>query len=238
MRWKIRRTETAHRTLRGARLATVAVVAGALATAVSVLAVAYVAAVGSSRAGRLEDGPRLASHALPARSNRLARTGDDPKDDDVAPVHDRRVGVLTLVDIEPDIVSLDDELEHQRRIALRAHERLLVWLVVPDCKPCRAVESALASPEMQMALARTRIVRLNATDFIPELSRIGVPIDAFPGFALLGPDGHATDYVHGGEWETDIPQNIAPVLKSFVEGTYVHRRNPWHGGPHEDETPI
>jgi hypothetical protein len=63
-------------------------------------------------------------------------------------------------------------------------------------------------------------------------------MDAFPAFVLLGRDGHAADYLHDGEWDDDVPENIAPVLKSFVEGTYSRRRSPWHGGLHEDETPI
>ena len=116
--------------------------------------------------------------------------------------------------------------------------RVVMWLIVEDCKMCSAIEAALETPQMQDALSGTRVVRLDAADFIAELSRIGVPLDAFPSFVLLDAGGRASDYLHAEEWDDDIPQSIAPVLKSFVDGTYVKRRMPWRGGLHEDETPI
>ncbi len=148
------------------------------------------------------------------------------------------MGDVVLVDVGAEIVSLDEEMDRQRALAMRARQRLLLWLVVADCKPCNAVEAALSSPDVQRALGSARLVRLDAVEFMAELSRLGIPMDAFPAFVLLGRDGHAVDYLHGGEWDEDVPGNIAPVLKSFVEGTYSKRRSPWRGGLHEDETPI
>ena len=153
-------------------------------------------------------------------------------------MREQRLGDIVLVDVGAQIASLDEEIDRQRSLAYRSRERLVLWLVVEDCKPCNAVESALTSAELQQAFAHTRLVRLDAMEFLAELARLGVPMDAFPAFVLLGADGHATDYVHGGEWDDDKPENIAPVLKSFLEGTYAKRRAPWHGGPHDDETAI
>ena len=221
----------------GARLATMAVISGAVATAVSVLGVAYLATIGSAPRSSPGDGTRLASHRDPAVT--ILSSGPDEASDGVeSPIHERRFGSLLVVDVAADVSSLDDELDRQRTLADVSGQRLLLWLVVPECKPCVAFEAALQSNEMQQALAKARLVRLSATDFGSELARVGIPVDAFPGFALVGPNGHASDYLHGGEWDADIAQNIAPVLKSFVDGTYGHRRSPWRGGPHDDETPI
>lgn len=221
----------------GAKLATLAVVSGAVATAVSVLAVAYAAAVGSSPPELRSEPTRLASHREPPPGTVGTPIGSEP-DSGASAVREQRFGSVVLVDVAPDIPSLDDELDRQRTIADLSGERILLWLVVSDCRPCRAVEAALAHRDMQLALAKIRLVRLNASDFGTELARHGLPVNAFPGFAIIGPNGYASDYLHGGEWDADLPQNIAPVLKSFVDGTYAHRRIPWHGGPHEDETPI
>ncbi|HVW28632.1 MAG TPA: hypothetical protein VHC69_24875 [Polyangiaceae bacterium] len=226
------------RTVAGARLAAISVAAGAVATVGSLLAVAYLAAVGASSA-HAEQRAQLASHSeSPRAAYEGARRLDGLTDHSARPVREHRIGDITLVDVGAEIPSLDEELDRQRGLSMRAHERLLVWLVVPDCKSCNAVEAALSSPEVQHALGKARLVRLDAVEFLAELSRIGVPMDAFPAFVLLGRDGHAADYLHDGEWDDDIPENIAPVLKSFVEGTYTRRRSPWHGGLHEDETPI
>lgn len=219
----------------GARLATLAVLSGALATGASLLALAFIASMGTPAAEPLRQA-RLASHGEGRTAAPLGR-GVATKD---APggLTERRVGDLVLVDIGPDVGSLDDELARQRAIAREHGQRVLVWVVIAECKPCAAVENALSSGDVQRALARARIVRLSGVDFLAELSRMGVPMDAFPAFLLVGPDGFPTDYVDGGEWDDDVPQNIAPVLKSFMEGTYRHRRAPWRGGIHDDETPI
>jgi hypothetical protein len=235
VRRKSRAGIASRRALFGAKLATLAVISGATATGVSVLAVAYLAAVGSSAPTRTTDRTELASHRAPVLSIPTVGT---TLEESPAPITERRYGSILVVDIAPDVSSLDDELDRQRTLADVSGERLLLWLVVPECKPCAAVQAALPSGELQRALAKSRIVRLSAVDFGAELARVGLPMDAFPGFALLGPNGFATDYLHGGEWDADIPQNIAPVLKSFVDGTYTQRRSPWRGGPHEDETAI
>lgn len=212
------------------------VVSGAVATVASLIAVLYVAQVGSSHLAAERDAVRLTSHGASARSARL------PRDEDHAgagrSVQETQIGSVVLVDVGADVASLDDELDRERVRAARAEERLVLWLIVEDCKPCNAVESSLTSPDVQRALGHARLIRLDAAEFLAELARLGIPMDAFPSFVLLGPDGHATDYVDGSEWDEDLPQNIAPVLKNFVEGTYTKRKSPWHGGLHEDETPI
>jgi hypothetical protein len=224
--------------LRGARLASISVLAGATATLASLLAVAYVAAAGTA-AGTLDPHSlRLASHGTHGHVTARFHPTDAAHKTSLRSVQERRIGNVLLVDVGPDVVSLDDELDGQQKAAAHAGERLLLWLVVEDCKPCAAIEKALEDPEMQSALDGARVVRLDAADFVSELSRLGVPMDAFPSFVILGDDGRAADYLHGGEWDEDVPHNIAPVLKSFADGTYTARRVPWRGGPHDDETAI
>jgi hypothetical protein len=153
-------------------------------------------------------------------------------------VIETRVGRITLVDVGPDIPSLQSELDHQRTLARTNKQKLLVWLVVKDCHPCNGVAAALGDRRMQRALADVRLVRIDVNDFALELARLHIPVQKLPGFALLGTDDRPVDFVHGGEWDADIPANIAPVLGSFVRGTYTKRRHPWHGGRRDDETPI
>jgi hypothetical protein len=203
------------RTLRGARLASISVLAGALATLGSLLAVAYVAAVGSQSGAFDARALRFANQgALERAVSARSKSAHDTKTEHapLRSVQEKHVGSVTIVDVGPDVVSLDDELDGQRAQARSDGSRLVLWLIVEDCKPCGAIEAALESSEMQDALQGTRLVRLDAADFIAELSRIGVPLDAFPSFVLLDAGGRAVDYLHGGEWDEDIPQNIAPVL--------------------------
>jgi hypothetical protein len=145
------------------------------------------------------------------------------------------LGDITLADVSGD---LEAELVKQRTLAAAASETLVLWLVVPQCKPCDGVAAALTSKQAQKALANVRLVRVDRDEFQMELDRLGIPTEKIPGFALLDTRSHARDFIHGGEWDADIAANIAPVLGKFAHGGYTKRRFPWRGPPRDDETQL
>jgi hypothetical protein len=95
------------------------------------------------------------------------------------------------------------------------------------CEPCRGVDESLRDPRIQAALAGVRLVRVDIEVFHEDLDALRIPSDRIPGFFLLAPDLNPRDGVDGGEWDDDIPVNIAPVLGAFVRGAYSSRREPW-----------
>jgi hypothetical protein len=126
----------------------------------------------------------------------------------------------------------------QRALADSEHQKLVLWVTAVDCAPCNGVSVALGTRRLQEALAGVRLLRVDAADFRSELVKLGVPVEVMPGFALIDRAGAPADYVNGGEWDADVPENIAPVLGGFVRGTYRARRNPWAGAPRGDETAL
>lgn len=149
-----------------------------------------------------------------------------------------RIGKVDLVDVDADVPSLKGELESQRKEAARDGKKVLLWVVVDDCLPCNGVAASLPDAKMQTALEQVRVVRVNAREFGQELTFLGIPVAKVPGFAILGDANRPVDYVNGGEWDEDIPRNIAPVLGNFVRGRYDKRREPWRGVTREDETSL
>jgi len=149
-----------------------------------------------------------------------------------------RIGEIEVVDVATSVDSLSGELARQNRIARHAGSRLLLWVSAPDCAPCKGVASALSDRRMQRALEHTRVVRVNRDDFAPELEAIGIPYQAIPGFALLDAEIRPVDYLDGGEWDEDVPHNIAPVLAGFMRGNYNMRRRAWHGATRRKITAL
>ncbi len=145
------------------------------------------------------------------------------------------LGAITLVDLSGDF---GEELDKQRRAAVAQDEQLVLWLVVPSCKPCDGVAAALTHPLTQKALSKVRLVRADRDEFQVELERLGIPTEKIPGFALLDAHDRPRDFIHGGEWDADVAANIAPVLGKFAHGSYAKRRHPWHGAARDDETPL
>jgi hypothetical protein len=164
---------------------------------------------------------------------RLSATASEDRDNMTT-----SVGSVVLVEIGPEVASLQAELTRQRAMALEQGQALLVWLTVPDCPPCNGVAAALTDTRLRSALGRARLVRVDATIFAAELAELGLPLDVFPGFALLGTNNRPVDYLNGGEWDEDLPSRIAPVLGPFLRGRLERRRRPWRGEARDDETPI
>ncbi len=153
-------------------------------------------------------------------------------------LHGQRIGEIELVDVGSTIDSLTSELARQMLAARRDGRQLLLWVSAPECAPCMGVTSALTHHELQRALARTRVVRVNRDDFAAELDAIGIPSQAIPGFALLDNEIRPVDYLDGGEWDEDVPHNIAPVLAGFMRGNYNPRRRPWRGATRRKITAL
>ncbi len=145
------------------------------------------------------------------------------------------LGTITLADIAGDLAP---ELGKQRIAAEAKGETLVLWLVVAECKPCAGVAAALTSPISQKMLAQVRFVRVDRDELQVDLEQLGIPTEKIPAFVLLDGRNRPRDFIHGGEWDADIPANIAPVLGKFAHGQYAARRHRWHGPAREDETPL
>lgn len=149
-----------------------------------------------------------------------------------------QIGKIAIVEASASAGTLETQLLAQLAESSKAGERLVLWTVAAECEPCEAVGKALPDIRMQRALAKVRLVRADTGLFPRELQLLGVTGDVVPGFTLLDARAHALDHIHGGEWDADIPVNIAPILDKFVRHTLTQRRHPWARPLREGETPL
>lgn len=182
------------------------------------------------------DAGPTAEAPLPVPSAPTARSAPPTPPADLgpfAPKHTKvkKQGDITVVDVGSSTSSLPDELAKQRAEASGAGETMLVMTTASRCDPCRGVDRALFDAQMQTALTRIRLVRVDMMVFHDDLESLKIPDEAIPGFFLLAPDLTPRDGVDGGEWDDDIAANIAPVLGPFVHGKYPQRRRPWKPVP-------
>jgi hypothetical protein len=154
------------------------------------------------------------------------------------PILPAHVGKIAIIEAAAGAETLEVQLLAQLQESAKAGEQVVLWTVMPECEPCTAVGRALADARMQRALAKVRLVRADATSFPGELRRLGVPVEPVPGFTLLDTHAHALDHIHGGEWDADIPANIAPILDKFLRHGLSTRRHPWARPLRDGETPL
>jgi hypothetical protein len=152
-------------------------------------------------------------------------------------VSEVKIGGITLVDLPPTPRPLSVELRAQESKAASAGERVVLFVVTLDCRPCMSVSAVLADPKMQAAFGKTRLVRVNAHDAPSEIVGLGAATETIPGFYLLSPSGRVIDGITGAEWDDDTADNIAPVVRAFLAGTYTKRRRPRQVPSLEDPLP-
>ena len=149
-----------------------------------------------------------------------------------------QVGDVTVVDVAAGVPSLAKELDAQRTAAASHGERMLVETITGSCSPCQGLSKALGDAAMQRALRSVRLVRIDRDQFEEDLDELEIPSRPWPSFFLLDSDLRVRDAIDGDEWDDDIAANMAPVLGSFLRGTYTKRRNPWHHAPRPSGTVL
>jgi len=169
--------------------------------------------------------------ADPATTPPTSASSDPPGGTVPKATQHQKIGSISLVDVGVNVTSLQEELARQRAEATSAGETLLVMTSRGDCKPCKGVETSLKDPLMQTALNKVRIVRVDTAVFHEDLETLKMPHDSIPYFFLLALDLSPKDGINGGEWDEDVPPNIAPVLGAFIRGKYGSRKQVWRPLP-------
>lgn len=164
-----------------------------------------------------------------------AETGETPPALPTLPPH---IGKIVIVEAAVGGDRLEQQLLVQIQESAQAGERLVLWTVSPDCEPCDEVGQALTDVRMQRALGKVRLVRADTASFPRELRQLGIPSGSVPGFTLLDTHAHPLDHIHGGEWDANVPANMAPILDKFLRHTLTQRRYPWARPLREGETPL
>jgi hypothetical protein len=223
---------------RGRRLATAAVALGIVQIALCVIAIgaAIAGLMRPDRSAAIARPPTL----TPAPVRPIPSARPSPGARSTLDRHQREssIGSITLVDLGTDSGPLSQVLQQQYQRAQASGGRAIAFVVSPDCSPCNGVALALADPRLQRALGGSRLVRIDVRERAEELLLLGIPVETVPGLALLAPGARPADYLHGGEWDADVPDNIAPVLTDFVAGGSRPRRYPWRGLRRPDETAL
>jgi len=209
--------------VRGAGMASWGIATGIAGTAISV--VGMFVFVASLVLGARSD----ASHApayTPAAEETTAAASAPPS----IPAGPTMIGSIRLVDLDPDAhATFHEQLAAEYRRAESAHQMLVVMTNKKACDVCDEIAGSLADARMQAALANVDIVRVDVEDFASELHAGGMLEDTLPWFYKVDPTLRPIDSISAGEWDANIPQNMAPVLRAFVTGTLRARRDSSQG---------
>ena len=125
--------------------------------------------------------------------------------------------VVSLGDDLPELLpALAGEVGKAKDQNLKAHVELWAdW-----CGPCKKLEASMGDPRMRDAFAGIYLIRLNSDAWGEKFADTGLSLGGgIPAFFELGDDGRVTGRtITGGAWGDNIPENMAPPLKTYFEG--------------------
>jgi thiol-disulfide isomerase/thioredoxin len=127
---------------------------------------------------------------------------------------------FSVIVIEGGSAKLTDILQAEAaKAAALGRDPSYIEFYADWCPPCNAIKKYLGDPLMVDAFAGTYIIKLDIDDWGEKLSGTGLYVPGIPAFYELGADGKPTGrMITGAAWGEDIPENIAPPMKTFFEG--------------------
>lgn len=139
-------------------------------------------------------------------------------DEHTAIVAQAHIGDVDVVDLDRT-KSLQGQLVEIAKAEKAKGRVVVLQTCIRTSRGCAEVEAALPDRRMQHALANVTLVRVDVEVFYRELSAMHVDVQSVPWFYKLDAAGRTTDAISAGEWDDNVPENMAPVLERFVRGT-------------------
>ncbi|WP_394838440.1 DUF4190 domain-containing protein [Pendulispora rubella] len=135
-------------------------------------------------------------------------------------------GALRVIEPHRGSGSLERQLMDAFSQAKEKGRVVLVETAAHASAASHEFDSSLSDRRMQRALSTVDIVRVDVDEFESELSTMRMYTEAVPYFYKIDAAARPTDAISADEWDANVPQNMAPVLESFVAGTLRKRRSP------------
>lgn len=136
-------------------------------------------------------------------------------------------GKIHVVQLKASDGALKTQLAKQASDASARSERVMVMTTSPTCNACKEVLGTLGDFEMQLSLGKVTLVKVDVGEFSSELGAAGMEKGKnLPWFFLLDPSGKVVDSISADEWDDNKPENIAPVMDQFLDGTLSKKHPP------------
>jgi len=127
---------------------------------------------------------------------------------------------FTLVTIHPAQGDLASVLAFHADQAEQLNRKPFAEFSAEWCQPCKDLTKSLSDARMVEAFYGTYIIRIDIDEWKSQLAKSNFNVLGVPTFFELDGVGQpAGRIITGGAWGEDIPENMAPPLKAFFQGS-------------------
>lgn len=127
---------------------------------------------------------------------------------------------FTLVTIHSSQGDLPSLLVFHASQAAQLNRKPFAEFSAEWCYPCKALAKSLSDDLMVEAFRGTYIIRIDIDEWKSQLARFGFNVLGVPTFFELDENGRPSGrLITGTAWGEDIPENMAPPLQKFFQGS-------------------
>jgi thioredoxin 1 len=110
----------------------------------------------------------------------------------------------------------NDSLSSVIRQEIAKSQRPVLYFYADWCGPCRRFRESLDDEQVQKALAKTTLIKINIDkDQMEYAAKYG--IEAVPSFVRVNEAGEPQGLITSDAWgDEDVPESIAPVMGQFT----------------------
>jgi len=127
---------------------------------------------------------------------------------------------FSLVTIHPSQGDLSSVISYHIGQAAQLDRKPFAEFSAEWCGPCKDLAKSLSDARMVDAFQGTYIIRIDIDEWKGQLARSDFNVLGVPTFFELDKNGRpAGRVITGGAWGKDIPENMAPPLKEFFQGS-------------------
>lgn len=98
----------------------------------------------------------------------------------------------------------------------------ILYFCADWCRPCVEFKNSLSSNLMKEALKNTELISIDVDDDSLGFNEI-YNVKFIPCFVKIDDEGKVIGTIDGGEWNENIPENMAPVLIDFINTDLYHK---------------
>jgi hypothetical protein len=208
-------------TMGGEGLAIGGIITGALSTLLTIaMVIFYVAVIGAAVASAPTYTPTYTPTFTPFTAPTPTLTVP-PTPTTLKPMP--YTGLVKVVDAKVSGGLLSAQIALEAGTAKDDGNKLLVITASRACHACDEVFSAFGNYTLQRVLYDVRVVRVDVDAFPAELAALGLDKPGQPWFFRFDGSMKMVDAISADEWDDNDAYNMAPVLKSFMAGTYKKR---------------
>lgn len=131
-------------------------------------------------------------------------------------------GKVRVMELRKADGPLATQLATQAAAETASGQRLMAMTVSAGCKACAEIQATFPDTLMGLTLEKVTVVRVDVTEFGAELAPVGLSKgNDLPWFFLVDATGKVTGAMSADEWDDNRPENIAPVMEHFLDGTLM-----------------